>query len=188
MAKPRKETAQHKAAFDFYLSLGADRSLSKVRIKFGISDRAVENWSKAFDWQNRIIDRETKIAAMVSEKVDSQLADFNAKLITVGDAVLGLFVKRINGALDEDGNLKPRGYKPSALDAKIWAELKRDILTKAGISDTGSGGINLAAAEGMSSEIVERIIIERVKRFSRSRGAGDQGGGNVGMAAHPRDP
>lgn len=178
MGKLTRETLRQREAFDFYLSLGNDRSLEKVSKKFGVSEVSAQNWSRRFLWQQRVADKETRIADIASAKVESELVDYQMKLMTVSDAVLGLFVKRLKSAVDADGELKPRGYKPSALDAKIWSELKRDILSNtSGAQPAAGSGFGDAAFDGMNFEQIERIVIERIKRISDFRERSDPGSG-----------
>jgi len=49
-----KEKLKHKEAFEYYYSLGENRGLRKVAQKFNKTLTAVANWSKAFNWQDRI--------------------------------------------------------------------------------------------------------------------------------------
>lgn len=175
MARPKKETLEHKRAFDLYLSMGADRSTARVAQQTGKCKASIDGWSSAFGWVERVIEAEKRIADRVSAKNEESLVEYNAKLLNVADGVMGLFVKRMKAAIDEEGNLKPRGYKPSALDAKIWSDVKRDILEKATGSDDTIDGVKLdaRAAEELGFERIERIVIERITRLSAIRKRGD---------------
>ncbi len=175
MARPKKETLEHRKAFELYLSMGPERSLSAVSRRLSKSVVSLQNWSKAFGWASRLEEREKSIAAKTSAKTDESLAEIDAKLINVGKAVLGLFVKRVRGAIDADGNLRPKGYKPSALDAKVWSELMRELVAKGEAHEAGSEGLKIDGdyVEGLGFEKVQRIVLESIERVSRYRKRGD---------------
>lgn len=175
MARPKKETLEHRQAFDLYLSMGADRSLAKVANKFGKSEVAVENWSKAFSWQTRIDEAEKRIADKTSAKLEESLASFDANTIKIADAVIELFVQNLRDAYDEEGNLAPNGFRPSAKDARLFIDLKRSLMAKMGVQmPEGSGEVlDAGAVEELGVEKIERIILERVTRLSKARGGGN---------------
>lgn len=176
MARPKKETLQHRKAFDLYLSLGPDRSVIEVGRRLSKSKTTIQNWSQAFGWAKRIEEAEQRIADRASAKVESGLVEMNARHMNIAKAVQGLFVKRLRGALDENGDLKPKGYKPSALDAKAWAEVERDIVAGAQASGQLEGiRFDGKAAEEIGIERLERIVIERTTRIVAARKRGDPG-------------
>lgn len=169
MARTHVETLKHSQAFDFYLSLGSERNYTRVAEKFQVSHTSIANWSQSFGWHERVIEAEKKLAQIASKQTVDSLAEFDRKLVNIADAVINLFIKRVKNATDEEGNLKPNGYKPSSLDAKIWGELKRTIMAKGeGSLDLGQS-IDSEVVESLGSEQIERIIIERITRLSGSR-------------------
>lgn len=180
MPKPKKETLEHRKAFELYLSMGKDRSIVAVGQKLGTGKAAVENWSKAFGWQNRIIEREREIADLTSQKVNDTLAEFDAQVVRMSDAVLDLFTENIRDAFDKDGNPERLGWRPKATDAKIFIDLKRERLMKAGgeVEDNGQR-IDADALEGLGFEKVQRIVLESVERISRFRKRSNPGSGDV---------
>ena len=42
----QEETLQHKEAFEFYYSLGIDRSITRVAQKFNVTRSAIAKWSQ----------------------------------------------------------------------------------------------------------------------------------------------
>ena len=64
----KKETLKHKEAFEFYYSLGDVRSYQKVAEEYGVTLKAVAQWSKSFNWQERIAQRDIEIGQQLKEK------------------------------------------------------------------------------------------------------------------------
>ena len=64
-----KETKLHLETFELYYSLESKRSYKKVAELIGVSERAVAEWGKTFKWQERVKDRDKKIAEGVAEKL-----------------------------------------------------------------------------------------------------------------------
>ena len=77
-----KETLRHKQAFEYYYSLGENRGLRKVAQKFNVTLTAVANWSRAFNWQERLeqrdIENAKKLEAEVNKAIVSSKADYRA--------------------------------------------------------------------------------------------------------------
>lgn len=55
-----KETQRHSTAFAYYLQLGGERSYAKVADKFGFSETSVRKWAQSFDWEQRVLEADTK--------------------------------------------------------------------------------------------------------------------------------
>ncbi len=58
----QKETPIQRKAFEYYLSLGGERSIRKVAEKFGYSPQTVYTWSSRFKWADRIYQHELREA------------------------------------------------------------------------------------------------------------------------------
>lgn len=109
------ETSKHGEAFDHYYSMGTDRSLVSLAGHCGVSEKTAKRWSKAFNWQQRIIQRDLEINKKVEDKTDKAIvntkADYRAG-IGKDLASLELFRQRaeklITDATDliEDGEIK----------------------------------------------------------------------------------
>lgn len=173
MAKPTKETLEHRKAFDLYLSMGANRSLSEVGRQISKSVVAIQGWSSAFGWQTRIEEAEKRIADKASAKVEESLADFDAETIRIADAVIELFTQSLREAFDKDGNIDPLGFRPSAKDARLFIDLKRERMAKAGGDQDAGRIIDADAVEGLGYEKIERIVTERIERIARFRKRGN---------------
>lgn len=72
------ETKRHGDAFDYYYSLGNDRTLSALQVHCKCSPRAVANWSKAFNWKERIIQRDLEINKRTEEKTNNAIVNTKA--------------------------------------------------------------------------------------------------------------
>jgi len=73
-----QETKRHGDAFDYYYALGAERSYPKVASKFTVSRTSVKKWSKEFNWQERIVQRDIENSRKVQEKTDKAVVNTKA--------------------------------------------------------------------------------------------------------------
>lgn len=70
-------------AFDYYFSLGPDRSYKSVAKKFGVSKTAVANLAEKENWQQRIFECERKAREAIDRKTVEtleQMADRHLKI------------------------------------------------------------------------------------------------------------
>lgn len=102
------ETKRHGDAFDYYYSLGADRTYVSVGDRFDVASRTIERWSKAFNWKERIIQRDLENNKKVEKKTDKAIvntkADYRADIGNALEPVMSM----LNGVVekDTDGKLK----------------------------------------------------------------------------------
>jgi len=89
------ETIKHKEAFDYYFALGGDRGYTKVARKFNTSKTSVAKWSKAFNWLERITQREIALASAMEKKTNSTILDEKAKYRKIVKAMIGKLVKAL---------------------------------------------------------------------------------------------
>lgn len=73
-----KETLRHKQAFDYYYSLGNERSFKLVESKYKVSNMTVARWSKAFNWQHRIEQRDIENSKKLEKKTDNAIVNSKA--------------------------------------------------------------------------------------------------------------
>ena len=73
------ETLQHREAFEYYYSLGEHRNLSSVAIHFKFSERSLAKWSKEFNWQERILQRDIEIGKKLEKKTNTTVLNEKAK-------------------------------------------------------------------------------------------------------------
>lgn len=68
-----RETIRHKQAFEYYVSLGVERTLSAVGRAFKVSDQSITNWNHSFHWQERTKERDDKNAQAIATKTDKEI-------------------------------------------------------------------------------------------------------------------
>ena len=76
--KQPKESLERKSAYEYYYSLGKDRSLTQVSAKVGKARCTIANWSKWFKWQKRVEARDQVIAKQLEKKVDNEIINTKA--------------------------------------------------------------------------------------------------------------
>ena len=114
-----KETTKHRLALDFYVRMGAARSLEGLRralqedpSRIGVSRTpsrsTIENWSSAFHWQDRLLDLERQAAERDREEQLKALREMNERHAKEGLALQQKGVERL-------GTLSPE--RLSASDA-----------------------------------------------------------------------
>jgi len=94
-----KETLEHKQAFDFYYTLGKSRSLPQVGHEYNVSLNAVKKWSKAFQWQKRIQNRDKKIAKQLEKVTDQSIVEIKGRYSRVAEVMLEKIVTVKNGKI-----------------------------------------------------------------------------------------
>jgi len=86
-----KENARNREALEYYYGSGFNRSYQSVASRFEVTERTVARWGIAFDWQQRVIDRDNKIADKVENKIDNKIATFKAKQLKIIDKLIVKF-------------------------------------------------------------------------------------------------
>lgn len=94
------ETLRHQEAFEYYYSLGAARALPQVSQKSGVSLITVKRWSKAFNWQERIQERDNKNALALAKKNDSQLIRDKVKDLKLVEAAKAVWAQWLKGNIE----------------------------------------------------------------------------------------
>lgn len=87
------EKLKHREAFEFYYSLNESRTLKVVAERFKCSLRAVEEWSSAFKWQEKIIERDNEIADLVEKKLKKQVVEQKVKYHNLLQNILAPVIK-----------------------------------------------------------------------------------------------
>jgi transposase-like protein len=62
------EQEHHRKAFEFYYSLGGQRSMEKVAKELGVSVSTVKLWSRSFNWRQRLWEREANTARQIADR------------------------------------------------------------------------------------------------------------------------
>ena len=77
-----QETPKHADAYTFYRDL-QKRSYPLVASKFSVSVTSVKKWSKAFNWQERVMLHDQEVQKGVQEKMMPEWIDAKAYLLKV---------------------------------------------------------------------------------------------------------
>ena len=72
------ENLRMKEAFEYYYSLGDKRSLQQVAKKFTVSETSARKWSAAFNWQERVIQRDIEISKGLEKKTNTTILNEKA--------------------------------------------------------------------------------------------------------------
>jgi hypothetical protein len=135
-----QETLQHKEAFEYYYTLGESRSIPQVAQKYPISIPAVKKWSKSFNWQERILQRDIEIGKKLVTKTNTTVLNEKAN-----------YRKIIKDAIDSMGTIKAE----SAKDLEILVKL--DLLLMGEATDKTDIGLSDYTPEERQARINELI-------------------------------
>jgi len=103
-----KPAKSHQEAFEYYASLGPERTYRQVAEKLGVSLPTVKRWAKTNKWLSRVDEREAQVARQVADRaVDSAAEDLGHKrklvkaaLIRLGQAIGQGKIKLVLSDLD----------------------------------------------------------------------------------------
>lgn len=90
-----KETLKHQQAFEYYYSLGPQRSLAEVASKFGVTRPCATQWYQRFNWERRIQERDNKIMQPIREETDATVAEQMKQYRTIIKASVAEYIKRL---------------------------------------------------------------------------------------------
>jgi len=91
-----KETLRHREAFEYYYSLGDKKSITEVARKFTLSRASISKWSKAFNWQDRIVQRDIENGKELSKKVNDNIVNSKADYRALIRQTVDLYKKRLD--------------------------------------------------------------------------------------------
>lgn len=111
-----RETLRHKELFEIYYQMGKERSLVKLREKLQTDQSQTKNiptlerlkaWSKAFNWQDRVKERDQKIAKELEKKSIQDITKRKLKYQRQIAKMLEANMKRFDKVVvkDEDGKI-----------------------------------------------------------------------------------
>ena len=66
-------------AFEYYYSLGPERTYKKIAEKFGVSINTVKKWAQRYGWRKRKSDRDTLIQKRVEEELNEEIVKVRTK-------------------------------------------------------------------------------------------------------------
>ena len=85
---PKRETQRHRDAFEDYYSM-PKRSLQRVADKYSVSKKSVERWSVAFNWAERIKERDALELEETAKRMAIARAKYNVKKARMGQFLQG---------------------------------------------------------------------------------------------------
>jgi hypothetical protein len=118
------ETLRDKEAFEYYYSLGAERNLEKVSQKYSVSIPAVKKWSKNFNWQLRVQQRDIENSKNLEKKTNKGVIDAKADFRRTIFAVHQLLKEALNKFIKKH-ELEIKGLKDLNISVVILDKLAR---------------------------------------------------------------
>ncbi len=172
-----EETLQRREAFDYYYSLGANRTYKQVAERFQVSERTVNNWAKWFNWQERVRMRDIENSKKLEERTDKRIVDRKADMLKVVEhAIMG------KGHMAEQlvkGDLKGASIK----DLKMLVELA--LLLMGEVTERGE------QRHGISGElrgyITDPEFLRAVQQAYTERRGSNNSSSNAGPVADSDD-
>ena len=141
------ETLRDKEAFEYYYSLGAERNLEKVSKKYSVSIPAVKKWSKNFNWQLRVQQRDIENSKNLEKKTNNEVINAKADFRRTIFATHQILKKNLNKFIKENKIVQISDIKD--LEKVVI------ILDKLARLDMGLVGENI---ENSSPDIVQVIV------------------------------
>ena len=89
------ETLMHQEAFDYYYTLGVQRSYKLVSEKYGYSQTTIANWARSFNWQERIQLRDIEITRKLQQKTDNTIISTKANYRKIIQATISTYVDQL---------------------------------------------------------------------------------------------
>ena len=146
----KKETLRHQEAFDFYYSLGDDRSYAKVADRFNVSTGTVTKWAGSFSWQRRVVERDRKIALQMQREMDKQIKKKKKNYRKIIQATINKYVENFKAGKVEVTSIKD-------LIALIECDTKLMAMLDKGTADDFN---SLISVSGETSDTVNRLMDE----------------------------
>lgn len=96
----QEEKPIHRKAFEIYYALGEDRSIRNVAKEMNKSSTTIHNWSKSFNWRERVEIRDTTVHKQLEKKTLDTIVDLKAQYHKIIKATIFQAVEDIkNGTL-----------------------------------------------------------------------------------------
>lgn len=96
MGRVLRQSERHAQAFEFWVALGADRTYAEVARRFQVSVQSIGTWSRAFDWEKRLSEREKIVQDLVAQKAVEDEAKSRADALKICRAVQVRFAESLN--------------------------------------------------------------------------------------------
>lgn len=166
-----KQTKRHHDAFLYYYELGDKRSLVKAGEKFKISEQSMVKWSKAFDWQKRVIEKDKRIALIQEKKQENTIAQRKVNYQKMIDAQVALFIKNLKGEGMTCPHCEGKINLPRVIINKVEdfeKLLKLDLLLSGEATDIGLVKVEKIhkATNVVVMLIAEYIPVDKLREFT----------------------
>ena len=102
-----QESLRHREAFEYYYSLGVGRSIPQVALEYSVSVAGAKKWSKSFNWQERVVQRDIELSKGLEKKTNTTILNEKAnyrRIIKETIAKMGEIT--VNNAKDLDALVK----------------------------------------------------------------------------------
>lgn len=93
--KQREETPEQKQAFETYFLMGDDRSIRKLAKTMGKGATTISNWSRWFNWAERIEHRDAQVDQIVEQRNNKTMAEIKLEQARQIDAVMNTFWEKV---------------------------------------------------------------------------------------------
>ena len=141
------EKLRHREAFEYYYSLGDNRTHTAVAEKFTVSRQSVVKWAKQFNWQLRVQQRDIENSKSIEKRTNNEVINAKADFRKTIFAIHQTLKKNLNEFIKENEIIQITGIKD--LEKVVI------ILDKLARLDMGLVGENI---ENLSPDIVQVIV------------------------------
>jgi hypothetical protein len=90
------ETLRHKEAFEYYYALGEKRSFRLVQGEYKVSNKTIASWGKAFNWQERIQQRDIDVSKGLEKKTNKEIINDKANYVRIIKEAMRQFEENLN--------------------------------------------------------------------------------------------
>lgn len=167
------ETLRDKEAFEYYYSLGTERNLEKVSKKYSVSVPAVKKWSKNFNWQLRVQQRDIENSKNLEKKTNKEVINAKADFRRTIFAVHQLLKEALNKFIKKH-DLELKGIKDLDRSVTILDKLARLEMGLVGENIEGEKELKVGDLTDLFAKIAEyeRFFKDDEQRKSNISGNG----------------
>jgi hypothetical protein len=152
VAELNKENSLQREAFEIYYQLGEKRSLRAVSVKVDRTERTVAGWSRAFNWVDRVKQREIEDAKNNTENkalLNSQTTDVKTRYRIMLNNLMAIASRKI-----ASGELAIKNVQDFERVVKL------DLLLMGEVTDRGEqvGSTELSQADKDRLDTITRLL------------------------------
>jgi len=130
------ETLRHKKAFEYYYSLGDERTLTQVGKEFKVSSATITKWSGRYDWVERVITRDNAIGERLKYETDAETTETRRNILKIIRTLVKNMITE-----DDKGNFAIQGIKlKNIAEMREAYELSEKILNPNASGDGNGEG------------------------------------------------